>query len=47
VAPMREYVENWLKNVLIKITESYKEEAVAIGQVVPTKENIKNIPTNK
>jgi hypothetical protein len=48
VAPMREYIENWLKKALIKITESDQEEAVATGQVVPTKESIKDIqPTNK
>jgi hypothetical protein len=47
VAPMREYIENWLKNTLIKITESDQEEVVATGQVVPTKESIKDIPTNK
>jgi hypothetical protein len=26
VAPMREYIENWLKNDLIKITESDQEK---------------------
>jgi hypothetical protein len=31
MAPMREYIENWLNNVLIKIIESNQEEAVATG----------------
>jgi hypothetical protein len=28
VAPMRDYVENWLKQALIKITEENQEVAV-------------------
>jgi hypothetical protein len=47
VAPMREYIENWLKNALIKITESDQEKTVTTGQAVPTKEIIKDIPANK
>jgi hypothetical protein len=44
---MREYIENWLKKSLTKITESDQEEAVVTGQVVPTKENIKDTPTSR
>jgi len=44
---MREYIENWLKNTLIKIIESDQEEAVVTSQVVPTKENIKDTPSSK
>jgi hypothetical protein len=29
VAPMKEYIENWLKKALIKITKSDQEEAFA------------------
>jgi hypothetical protein len=36
-----------VKNVLIKTNELDQEEAVATSQVIPTKENIKDIPTNK
>ena len=37
---MREYIENWLKNVLIKITESDQEKTVTTSQIVPSKEII-------
>jgi hypothetical protein len=47
VAPMREYIENWLKNALIKITESDKEKITTIVQVLPAKEIIKDIQANK
>jgi hypothetical protein len=47
VAPMREYIENWLKNALIKITESDQEKTITTGQVVPAKESIKDIPTRQ
>jgi hypothetical protein len=47
VAPIREYIKNWLKKALIKIIESYQEEAISTSQVVPMKESIKHIPTNK
>jgi hypothetical protein len=47
VAPMREYIENWLKNALIKITESDQEKKVTTSQKVPSKESIKYIPTRK
>jgi ATP:corrinoid adenosyltransferase len=40
VAPMRDYIENWLKNALTKITKPDQEEVVATGQRIP-KENTK------
>jgi hypothetical protein len=42
---MRDYIENWLKNALIKITEPDQEEAVTTGQGIPTKENTKGTST--
>jgi len=47
IAPMREDIENWLKNALIKITESDQEKIVTTDHVVLAKESIINIPTNK
>ena len=37
-APMRDYIENWLKNALTKIMELYQEEVVATGHEIPMKE---------
>jgi hypothetical protein len=37
VAPMRDYIENWLKKSLTKITEPDQEEVVTTGQGIPTK----------
>jgi hypothetical protein len=39
VTPMREYIENWLKQDLIKIIEEDKTEVVGTGHVTATKEN--------
>jgi hypothetical protein len=39
VVSMRDYIENWLKNALIKTNESDQEEAVAIIHVTSEKEN--------
>jgi hypothetical protein len=47
VAPIREYIKNWLKNDLIKIIESDQEKTIITIQVVPTKESIIYIPTRK
>jgi hypothetical protein len=44
---MREYIKNWLKKSLTKITESDQEDIVVTGQLVLGKENIKETPTNK
>jgi hypothetical protein len=38
IAPMRDYIENWLKNPLTKITVPNQEEVVAIGHGIPAKE---------
>jgi hypothetical protein len=37
VAPMRDYIENWLKQALIKITEEDQEEIVGIDRVTTSK----------
>jgi hypothetical protein len=47
VAPMRDYIENWLKKALTKIIEPDQEEAVVTGQGIPMKENIKGTPTSR
>jgi hypothetical protein len=39
VTPMRDCVENWLKQALIKITKENKEVAVTIGPITTTQEN--------
>ena len=39
VTHMREYIENWLKQALIKITEEDKKEVVGTSHVTATKEN--------
>jgi hypothetical protein len=35
---MRDYVENWLKNSLTKITKPHQEEVVATGHGILVKE---------
>jgi hypothetical protein len=35
VAPMREYIEQWLKNDLVKITDPDSQEAVTTGKAPP------------
>ena len=47
VTPMRDYIENWLKQALIKIMETNKEMAVTNGQIIPTKANTKGTSTSK
>jgi hypothetical protein len=47
VAPMRDYIKNWLKKSLTKIIESDQEEAVVTSQEIPVKENIKDTPTSQ
>jgi hypothetical protein len=47
VAPMREYIENWLKQALIKITEEDQVEAVGTGHETATKDNTKGTSTSK
>ena len=41
VAPMCEYINNWLKLALIKINEEDQMEAVGTGRETATKENIR------
>jgi hypothetical protein len=38
VAPMRDYIQNWLKNALTKTTQRDQEEVVATGHGIPMKE---------
>jgi hypothetical protein len=47
VAPMRDYVENWLKQDLIKITEENQEVAVTTGPKTTTQENTKGTLAGK
>ena len=44
---MRDYIKNWLNKSLTKITKPNQEEAVVTGQVVPTKESIKDTPRGR
>jgi hypothetical protein len=44
---MREYIDNWLKLALIKITEEDQMEAVATDRETITKENIRAILATK
>jgi hypothetical protein len=46
-APMRDYIENWLKNALTKIMELYQEEVVATGHEIPMKEIRKGTSTSR
>jgi hypothetical protein len=45
VAPMCEYIENWLKLALIKITKDDQTEAIGENQETVTKENIRATTT--
>jgi hypothetical protein len=47
VAPMKDYIEEWLKKALIKIMEENQEEAVSIGHETIIKENIRTPTTHK
>jgi hypothetical protein len=44
---MREYIENWLKNALIKIAESIQKKIVETGEEVSLKESTKDILARK
>jgi len=46
-APMRECIENWLKQALIKITEEDQTKTVGTGHVTATKENTKGTSTTR
>jgi len=39
VAPMRDYVENWLKQALINITKENQEVGVTTGSKTTTQKN--------
>jgi hypothetical protein len=47
VAPMKEYIENWLKQALIKITEEDQLEAVGIGRATTTRDDTRGTSTRK
>jgi hypothetical protein len=47
VVPMRDYIESWLKNVLIKITKPDQEVVVTTSRGIPTKENTKGTSKSK
>jgi hypothetical protein len=44
---MHEYIENWLKLALIKITEEDQTKVVGTGHETATKENIRETSTTK
>jgi hypothetical protein len=46
VAPLREYIEEWLKKVIIKIIEG-PMEAVNIGHIMTTNKDTKGTSTSK
>jgi len=43
VAPMREYIEQWLKNALFRITDPESQGAITTIRVPPTRHHIKKI----
>jgi hypothetical protein len=47
VSPTCEYIENWLKLALIKITEKNQMEENGIGQEIVTRENMRATTTQK
>jgi hypothetical protein len=47
VAPMKDYIEEWLKGALIKITEENQEATVSTGHETVIKENIRTPTTHK
>jgi hypothetical protein len=44
IAPIRDYIENWLKNALTKIMELDQEEVVATSHKIPAKIHYKRQP---
>jgi hypothetical protein len=44
---MKEYIGNWLKQALIKITEEDRLEEVGIGRVTTTRDDIRGTSTSK
>jgi hypothetical protein len=47
IVSMRDYIENWLKKSLIKITEEDQAKVVGTSHVIATKENTKGTSPNK
>jgi len=47
VAPMKDYIEEWLKKSLINITEEIQEEAVSTGHEIVIKETIRTLLAHK
>jgi hypothetical protein len=47
VTPMREYIENWLKQALIKKTKEDQVETVCIGHETAIKDNTKGTSASK
>jgi len=49
IAPMRDYIEEWLRKDLVKIIETYQHEAVAMVIPPPTQQQppTKYISTRK
>jgi hypothetical protein len=47
VAPMKDYIQEWLKQALLKITEEDQLGTVETNQPTTTKDNIKDTTRNK
>jgi hypothetical protein len=47
VAPMREYIEHWLRNSLVKITEIDQQEVDNTVKPPPTQQPIKETSTSR
>jgi hypothetical protein len=47
VSPMHEYIESWLKNTLIMITESDQQNVVTTTTKPPAKQSTRITPTSK
>jgi hypothetical protein len=47
VAPLQEYIEQWLYNALVRITDPESQETITTVRTTPTKQNIKKTSTSK
>ena len=47
LTPMREYIENWLRQTLIKITKEDQVDMVGTGHETATKDNTKGTSASK
>jgi hypothetical protein len=47
VSPMWEYIEHWLKNALVKITETDQQEVINTVKAPPSQQPIKETSTSR